>query len=91
MNAPRSKTITVGGREFVVRPLLAKVARDLADVKGEGMDQLVSVCALVLCRMAPDITPGWLMENADVAELGDVMAALSEVTAGKSKGEAVGP
>lgn len=93
MNAPRSKTVKVGGKEFVVRPMLGKTARDLASAETPaGMDGLVKVVALVLQRTAPEVTAEWLLENGDVAEYGDVMAALSEVSGGvASKGEAVSP
>ena len=93
MNAPRSKNVTVGGREFVVKPMLGKTARDLASSEvPNGMDGLVKVVALVLQRTAPEVTAEWLLENGDVAEYGDVMAALAEVSGGAaSKGEAVGP
>ena len=93
MNAPRSKQVVVGGREFVVRPMLGKTARDLAATEvPNGMDGLVKVVALVLQRTDPTVTAEWLLENGDVAEYGDVMAALSEVSGGAaSKGEAAGP
>ena len=95
MNGPRSKNVTVGGREFVVRPALGIVQRELettpppTDTVG-----VCDWCAKVLKRGAPDITPQWLMENGDTAEYGDVIAAFVEVTTGKKAtqpGEAPAP
>jgi hypothetical protein len=93
VNGPRSKNVTVGGREFVVRPMLVRVAEELQADKGEdGIPKMCRVVAAVLQRTAPDVTAEWLRENADVPELGDVMLALSEVSGGTaSKGEATAP
>ena len=93
MSAPRSKNVMVGGREFVVRPMLVKVAEEIqADTTEDGLPKMRKVVALILQRTAPDVTAEWLRDNADVPELGDVMVALNEVSrASASKGEAVGP
>jgi hypothetical protein len=93
VNGPRSKNVTVGGREFVVRPMLVRVAEELQeDTTPDGIPKMCKVVAAILQRTAPDVTAEWLRENADVPELGDVMKALSEVSGGTaSKGEAAAP
>ena len=93
MDAPRSKAVTVGGREFVVRPLLGRVARELQHLKREdNVGELAATVAAVLKRTAPDVTEEWLLENGDMAEYGEVMQALAEVSGGKkSPGEVPAP
>ena len=93
MNAPRSKTVTVGGREFVVRPPLVETQRKLETELPEGWDGLVERVRLILSRTAPDVTSEWLNKNADVMEMSDVTAALQEVIGMKkaAPGEAPAP
>ena len=93
MSAPRSKNVTVGGREFVVRPLLVRVAEEIqGDTTPDGLAKLLKITAATLQRTAPDVTIEWLRDNGDVPELTDVMNALAEVSGGApNKGEAVGP
>jgi actin-like ATPase involved in cell morphogenesis len=94
MEAHRSKKVEVGGREFVVRPLRGKVARDvLPAIKRETqLDELVATVKVVLERTAPDVTEEWLLENGDLGEYRDVMEALKEVSGGKAEqGEAKAP
>ena len=93
MSAPRSKNVMVGGREFVVRPLLVRVAEEIQEDTGEeGFPKTCRIVAKVLQRTAPDVTGEWLHDNADVVELNDVMETLREVSGySASKGEVVSP
>jgi hypothetical protein len=93
MNAPRSKVVTVGGREFVVRPPLVETQVQIESVTGEGWEGVVERARLILSRTAPDLTVEWLAKNADVVELRDVMEALQVVLGvkGSSTGEAPAP
>ena len=89
MNAPRSKTVSVGGREFVVRPPLVETQRRLETETGDGWDGVVERVRLVLSRTAPDVTAEWLDKHADIAELRDVMETL-QVVLGVKKDAAPG-
>ena len=92
--APRQKSVVVGGREFVVRPLRGVVAREFGSIdRGNEVDTLVAMCATVLVRMAPDVTEAWLLDNGDMGEYRDVMNALRVVTHGPEAvpGEAKAP
>lgn len=93
MSAPRSKTVVVGGREFVVRPLIWRVAEEVRVMAADGgQANTPEVVARVLQRMAPDVTAEWLANNGDTAEFADVIQALTEVSGGSAtKGEAPAP
>ena len=94
MGMERSKAVTVGGREFVVRPLLVKVAKEIGQRKegDDSFDWLVKMVTKALQRTAPDVTEAWVVENADVAELNDVAQALNDISAMvPKKGEAQSP
>ena len=95
MEAVRRKTVAVGGREFVVRPLLGIVARDFYAIeRADEHTRLAAMVTKVLERTASDVTEEWVLANGDMAEYRDVMEALNEVTNGKktaSTGEATGP
>ena len=95
MEAVRRKTVEVGGREFVVRPLLGVVARDFYGIeRPDEHTRLAAMVAKVLERTAPEVTEDWVLKNGDMAEYRDVMEALNEVTNGKKTapaGEATGP
>lgn len=95
MSAPRSKNVMVGGREFVVRPLLGAVLKEIqAAPPADNIDGMVSMVAKVLQRTAPDVTEAWLLQHGDSAEYTDVIEALREVTnskRGASQGEAPAP
>lgn len=95
MGAPRSKNVMVGGREFVVRPLISRVADEVRASPPDGSHRsMCAVAAKVLQRMAPDVTAEWLYDNADTLEITDVLAACNEVSGkggGPSEGEAPAP
>lgn len=84
MSGPRSKTVVVGGREFVVRPLLGITQKEIeSSPPTSDTDGVVALCAKILHRTAPDITSEWLLMNGDQTEYADILAALREVTTGK--------
>ena len=95
MSAPRSKTITVGGREFVVKPLINRVADEVRAAKYDGSHRATcEVAAKVLQRTAPDVTADWLYENTDTTEVTYVLEVCNEVSGNGSasgKGEAPAP
>ncbi len=93
MSAPRSKVVSVGGREFTVRPLIWRVAEEIRSMPASGAQgSTPEVCARILQRMAPDVTAEWLANNADTVEMLDVVRALNEVSGGPTtQGEAPAP
>lgn len=94
MSAPRSKTVSVGGREFVIRPLINRVADEVRTMKLDGSHRSVcEVVAKILQRTAPDVTAEWLYDNVDTSETSYVLDVANEVS-GKgdmAKGEAPAP
>ena len=85
--------MVVGGREFVVRPLIWRVAEEVRAMGSAGAQaNTCDIVARILQRMAPDVTADWLANNGDTAEFADVIQALTEVSGGTAaKGEAPAP
>jgi hypothetical protein len=94
VSAPRSKNVTVGGREFVVKPLINRVADEVRGMKLDGSHRAVcEVAAKVLQRTAPDVTAEWLYDNTDTVEANYILEVANEVSSkdGGAKGEAPAP
>lgn len=87
----------VGGREFVVAPVLGKVQRELEIAPAPtNTDGIVKWIVQVLNggRVSQPVTEEWLIENGITTEYGDVISAFVEVTTGKKApqpGEAPAP
>jgi len=87
--------VTVGGREFVVRPMLGATQREMETAPPvSNTDGVVAFVAAILKRTAPEVSVEWLLANGDTTEYTDVMEAFREVTTGRKEpapGEAPAP
>jgi hypothetical protein len=94
------ETITLGGRQFALRPLtlgqLRPVLDALADMSGKSggalIDAAVRVVAAGLAPVQPEITPDAVLDlAATVDDLNEAVAAVLGVAGLKPLGEAPSP